>query len=200
MSFVTELYERRSKTFFENRSYMGLTLCMLGSIIFLISYIFEFELKGLWVFCIFILMIGILVLYSLKFGKDKIPHIKKGIMEIDGRGIQINNTFYPIDNIKSFKLNTHDYEGMSTGSGPNSFEPLYSIGITNTLSFESIEGEIVNVEFKLNSKPHKYELKEFIIQAIQKKLITVLEGTGVIGISGYADIQEFKKEIQNLEK
>ena len=192
-SFVTDIFERRELSFFENRNYVGMSVLMIFLIIILLAYIFEFELKGILAIILLVLYFLFLILKIFALGKERLPVTNRGILVISSDAVSINHHIYPLETIKKIEILLSEYDGMVKNSTSNSFKSLYSMGLGNFLEMETLDGQSIRVEFKLRYKDHKSDLKEFSIRAVQLNLLTPLEAGGLIGLDSYKEIQEFKK-------
>lgn len=115
-------------------------------------------------------------------------------LEFRPDGIQLDDTFYTLDEITKIKLEgTYDYKGRSTYS-KGEFDGILSNGVANLLVLKLNDGRIMSIHFQQSRQDEILQERENLIRYCNAGKLGLLTLLDVLGITDYDEIQRFKKE------
>lgn len=173
-----------------------------GSAIFFIPVVIGLALgfdDSLWVNISFyaqlMLFFVSMIIRLFKFNKYKtLKGELTSALEFHPDGIQIDDTFYTLDEITKIKLeDTYDYKGRNVYSN-GEFDGTLSNGVANLLVLNLNDGRIISIHFQQSREKEIIQEKENLIRYCNAGKLGLLTLLDILGITNYNEIQRFKKE------
>lgn len=148
----------------------------------------------------YLVLAVLLSIYFLTVGLWSYQPLKgklNGFIEFKKDAFDINEETFRLDEIAKLDFHCEDYYGRQTRGVGMNFSPGLSQGVNNFIEFTDYNNLTRKVYFKQIVKNQYKDFSSFIIICIQKGKIPLLRGIGLLGITDYNEIQEFKKTATN---
>lgn len=142
---------------------------IVGFGVFLLQFLpFEFDETTSKVFaiCVFVFYIGLLATrwtYKPLYGE------LKGEIEFDIDGIFVDGYKFNLDEITNIEVNILDYYGEYVGGGRYSLSRIFSQGVKNQLSFNTLTNEFYCFNFRLENKNDYKRIEPFLDKYFNEK-------------------------------
>ncbi|HRB70551.1 MAG TPA: hypothetical protein PK776_01745 [Flavobacterium sp.] len=175
--------------------YGGSLICLTPTLICLALGFNE----SLWAFIpmyvALILLFVSMIIGLFKFNKYKtLKGELTSLLEFHHDGIQIDATFYTLDEIKQIRLeNTYDYKGRYVYSR-GEFDGSLSNGVANLLVLNLNNGSSIPIHFQQHTEDEILREQEHFIHYCNAGKLGYLTLLNLLKISDYDQIQYFKKE------
>lgn len=184
-------------------SFDSICLIFLSLSVFLLAYLeqtgnFDFDywftlILAIWFIYLIFFLISRFFLHEIEFGQYK----GTIILKIDS--IKIIETEFTLDEISTIKIHSSDIKGEIINHSIE-FSRKLSNGLKNEITLKLKNGNIVKTHF-LQTKNERIKFsKEFLINYHKKGKISWLQLLDILEINNYDEIQNFKKEINSVNK
>ena len=114
--------------------------------------------------------------------------------------VQIDTLIFPIEKIESIVIRAEDYIGKRHFRSRGDFRPAISNGTDNSFTVKLTNKDQLSVQFRQGRAKEIADAEAILIEYVRKGKFSFLHLIQLLEISGYQNVQRFKKEITEKYK